>query len=136
MQKPFFEVFPTLQVEPELKSLLEEVQVTKASSNRARDRLRIYVSSQRLISKKKIFALERAIQDQLFPKNHLEVKIIEKFILSGQYNPQKLMDVYKDSVLEELKAYSLLEYNLLRRDRKSTRLNSSHIATSRMPSSA
>ena len=117
MQKPFFEVFPTLQVEPELKSLLEEVQVTKASSNRARDRLRIYVSSQRLISKKKIFALERAIQDQLFPKNHLEVKIIEKFILSGQYNPQKLMDVYKDSVLEELKAYSLLEYNLLRRAR-------------------
>ena len=47
--------------------------------------------------------------------NHdVSVKIIEKFCLSGQYNPQKLMDVYKDSILREFRTYSLLEYSMLR----------------------
>ena len=114
MQKLFFEVFPTLNVRPELKSLLSEVYVTKASSNRARDSLRIYLLGTRLIQKKYIFYLERSIKEQLFPRNPLTVKIIEKYTLSGQYNPQKLMDVYKDSILEEFKSYSMLEYNLLR----------------------
>ncbi len=114
MQKLFFEVFPTLDVNPDLKSLLSEVLVTKASTNRAKDYLRIYLLSTRLIQKINIFQLERAIKEQLFPSNPLTVKIIEKYRLSGQYDPKKLMDVYRDSVLEEFKTYSLLEYNLLR----------------------
>ena len=114
MQKLFFEVFPTLEVEPDLRSLLSEVLVTKVSTNRTKDHLRIYLLSTRLIQKTNIFQLEKAVKEQLFPSNELTVKIIEKFSLSGQYNPRKLMDVYKDSVLEELKAYSMLEYNLLR----------------------
>ena len=114
MQKLFFEVFSTLEVNPELKSLLSEVLVTKAATNAARDRLRIYLLSTRLIHKTGIFQLERAIKEQLFPASRLTVKIIEKYNLSGQYNPRKLMDVYKDSLLEEIKAISFLDYNMLR----------------------
>ena len=44
----------------------------------------------------------------------MQVKVIEKYLLSEQYTPEKLMDMYKDSMLEELKNYSLMEYNLLR----------------------
>ena len=114
MQKLFFEVFPTLEVSPDMRSLLSEVMVTKVATNRAKDHLRIYLLSTRLIHKTNIFQLEKAIKGQLFPANQLTVKIIEKFTLSAQYNPQKLMDVYRESVLEEFKEYSMLEYNLLR----------------------
>ncbi len=114
MQKLFFEVFPTLEVSSDLRSLLSEVVVTKVSTNHAKDRLRIYLSSTRLIQKRDVFQLEKTIREQLFPANNLTVKIIEKYQLSSQYNPRTLMDVYKDSVLEELRAYSMLEYNLLR----------------------
>ena len=39
---------------------------------------------------------------------------MEHYQLSAQYTPQTLMDIYKDSILEELKVYSLLIYNLFR----------------------
>ena len=42
------------------------------------------------------------------------VKIIESYQLSEQYTPETLLDVYKDSILDELKQFSVLEYNLLR----------------------
>ena len=114
MNKLFFEVFPDLKVASGLENLMTEVEVTKVSSNRRRDHLRVYLLSSRLINKGNIYRLESDIRKQLFPNHDISVKIIEKFQLSGQYNPRKLMDVYKDSVLEEFRAYSLLEYNVLR----------------------
>ena len=44
----------------------------------------------------------------------IQVKIIESYELSEQYTPKSLIEVYKDSILDELNAYSVLEYNLLR----------------------
>ena len=38
----------------------------------------------------------------------MTIKILEKYHLSGQYTPKKLMDVYRDSILMELKNYSIL----------------------------
>ncbi len=45
----------------------------------------------------------------------MTIKILEKYHLSGQYTPKKLMDVYRDSILMELKNYSILLYNMFRR---------------------
>ena len=114
MGKQFFEVFPELHVPSELGRLMEEVEVTKVSSNRDRDHLRVYLKSGRLIDKSNIYDLEHGIERQLFPEHEITVKIVEKYQLSGQYNPRKLMDVYKDSILEEFHTYSLLEYSILR----------------------
>ncbi len=114
MSKLFFEVFPDLKVPSGLENLMTEVEVTKVSSNRKRDHLRVYLLSSRLINKGNIYRLESDIRRQLFPNHDISVKIIEKFQLSGQYNPRKLMDVYKDSVMEEFRTFSLLEYNVLR----------------------
>lgn len=93
---------------------MTEVEVTKVSSNRRRDHLRVYLLSSRLIHKSNIYRLESDIAKQLFPNHGISIKIIEKFRLSGQYNPKKLLDVYKDSIMDEFRAYSLLEYNVLR----------------------
>ena len=84
---------------------MSEVEVTKVSANRQKDRLRVYLLSKRLINKTNIFRLESDIQKQLFPSHGITIKIIEKFQLSGQYNPRKLVDAYKDSILEEFRAY-------------------------------
>lgn len=114
MSKLFFDVFPELKVNQDMEKLLADVEVTKVSTNRQQNHLRVYLLSTRLIWKSNIFHLEGNIKKQLFPHHDVSVKIIEKYQLSGQYNPKKLMDVYKDSVLEEFRAYSLLAYNVLR----------------------
>ena len=114
MAKRFFDVFPSLQVEGDMKNLLTETEVTKVGMNHERDHLRVYLSSTRLIHKKDIRQLESAIAQQIFKGRMMQVKGIEKYHLSEQYTPEKLLDLYRDSILEELKDYSLMEYNLLR----------------------
>ncbi len=114
MTKPFFEVFPTLEVGADMKKLLSETEVTKVGMNRDKTGLRVYLSGSRLIHKKKIYQLETSIRQQIFAGRQMEVKIIEHYRLSEQYTPQTLLELYKDSILEELKHYSLMEYNLLR----------------------
>ena len=114
MPKMFFDVFPTLDVNAEMKKLLTEMEVTKVGMNHEQTKLRVYLLGTHLIHKKNIYALEKAIADQIFKGKQMEVKVIEKYQLSGQYNARTLMDIYKDSILEELRNYSLMEYGLLR----------------------
>ena len=115
MAKGFLEVFPDLHMTTEMEELLKLVDVERVSSTRDRSSIRIYIVSQRLIHKKNIYDLEKGIREQLFPGKKLTIKIVEKYRLSGQYTPQKLFQVYKDSLLMELKHYSIIEYNILRR---------------------
>jgi len=114
MEKNFFQVFPVLQVEADMKRVLSDTTVRRVVSNKERTKLRIYLDGTRPIHKKHIFKLERNIKKQLFPQQELTVKIIEHYKLSAQYTPKTLMDIYKDSILEEMKAYSLLIYHLFR----------------------
>ena len=114
MAKAFKDAFPTLQLDEELESLLDTTEVTKISANHDRSQIRVYLHATRLIFKNNIWKIEDAIRTQIFQNQDVTVKVIESFQLSEQYTPESLMDVYKDSILEELNAYSVLEYNLLR----------------------
>ena len=114
MSKAFREAFPTLKLEEELEGLLDTTEVTKISANHEHTHIRIYLRAKRLIFKKNIWKLEKAITEQIFQKRAIQVKIIESYELSEQYTPKSLIEVYKDSILDELNAYSVLEYNLLR----------------------
>ena len=58
MSKTFFEVFPTLDVEPEMKQLLETTEIIKVSANHERNHIRIYLNAERLIFRKNIRKLE------------------------------------------------------------------------------
>ena len=113
--KPFLEVFPTLQLKAELKSLLEQVEVERLSMSPNKDFLRIYMTCNRLVEKNKIWFLEEEIEKQLLAKTGTKVKIYEKFVLSSQYNPEKLMQVYGKWVYEEIRAYSPVEYSILKK---------------------
>ena len=113
--KSFLEVFPDLHIADNVRELFELVEVEKVATTRDRSSIRIYIVSPRLIHKQNIYKLEEGIKSQLFPGKRVTIKILEKYHLSGQYTPKKLMDVYRDSILMELKNYSILLYNMFRR---------------------
>lgn len=110
----FFDVFPTLKLTGDSKGLLAEAEVTKVTTTSAKTFIRVYIHSRRLITKDIIYKVENEIANQLFKESRIRVKIIEKFTLSSQYTPQKLYDAYKESILMELKNYSIIEYNIMR----------------------
>ena len=115
MTKGFVEVFPGLNVAAELKELLELVEVSRVTSSRDRSSLRVYLESPRLIHKQVIYDLEAGIKEQLFPGKQLTVTFQERYHLSEQYTPEKLMKVYKDSITLELKNYSIVEYTMFKK---------------------
>ena len=115
MAKNFLEVFPSLNIAEPLKELLALTEVEKVTSTRDRSSIRVYVKSPRLIHKQNIYDLEKGIKNQLFPDKQVTVKIQEKYRLSGQYTPEKLLKMYKDSLLLELKHYSIIEYTMFRK---------------------
>ncbi len=115
MEKDFFDVFPNLKVNSELREWLDMVWVTKVSCNSSKTRLWIYIKSERWIHKKHIFALEDQIERQCFPGLGMSVTVIERFFLSRQYTPENFLEVYQSSMELELKNYNMLEYNLFRR---------------------
>ncbi len=112
--KKFFEVFPSLQLEDKLQDLFGQVEVERISATKRKDFLRIYISSDRLIHKEYVMKAEESIKKQLFPSFSMTVKIYEKYHLSAQYNPEKFMHIYKDSILLELREYSPVEYNIFK----------------------
>ena len=91
-----------------------QTTVEKVTATKRKDFLRIYVNSSRLIYKQDIWETERQIKNQLFPSANMTVKIYEKFELSAQYTPEKLMDVYKESILLELKEAEHMMYTMFR----------------------
>ena len=107
--KSFLEVFPTLQMEHISRALLEHIQVEKVSANKEGSKMRIYVSSDILVEKRIIFDLEGIIKRQIFPTKKIQIKILENFRLSEQYTPKNLYDAYKESILLELREYSIAQ---------------------------
>ena len=115
MERKFSDVFPNLQVSKEAENLLAKVAVAKVAVTSARDFLRIFIVCETWIQKQIIYEIEEAIHRQCFDGEEITIKIIEKFHLSGQYTAENFFPMYRDSILLELKNYSIFEYNLLRR---------------------
>ena len=114
MAKAFFDVFPGLKLDGKLKSLFEQTQIERVTATKQKDFVRIYLSSERLIQKDDIFTVEGEIKKQLFAGCNITIKIHEKYRLSSQYNPEKLMEIYRDSILLELQEYSHLLYSMFK----------------------
>ena len=111
--KLFLEVFPTLNLDSDTADLFGNVEVTRVTRNRANNAVRIYIKSSRLIEKNIIRNVENEIHSQVFENMPVKISIMEKFSLSGQYTPDRLYKVYRESILSELRNYSIIEYNML-----------------------
>lgn len=110
----FFDVFDELDVSKSLADLFEEVEVIRVVASRSKDEIKIYVRSQRIISYANVKKMAEQIKRQLFPRMHKSIELYDNYILSAQYTPEKLFPIYKDSIYEELKERSILEFNALK----------------------
>ena len=106
--KAFFEVFPTLKVEESIQRLFADVKVRKITTNATRDFLHVYIFSRHVIQKKVIWQMEQKIKEQLFATVMVNIRLEEQYVLSEQYTPEELMSEYRDSIMLELKQYSVL----------------------------
>ena len=75
MSKPFFEVFPTLKLNAEIRMLYDGVEVTKVATNSTRDFIKVCLYSRHLIQKKYIYETERMLKQQLFGRSRVQVTI-------------------------------------------------------------
>ena len=84
-EKTFFEVFPTLRADGELKMLFQDVEVKKITTNSTREFLHIHMVSHHLIPKKVIWKMEQSIKEQLFGTASVAIQIEEFYVLSELY---------------------------------------------------
>ena len=98
----------------EIGVYLTDTEVTRVSKTSTNSLARVYLSSERLISKQVIYKAEDALKKQIFRMKNMDVRIIDRYRLSKQYTPVKIMEIYYDSILFELEKYWTLEYNLLK----------------------
>ena len=110
--KKFFDVFPTLKVNNEIRALFADVDVTKVATNADRTYLHVHFLSTHLLSKKHVYAMETTIKEQLFAQNLIYIKLVEKYQLSMLYTPENLLKEYHESILLELKNRSIVEHNM------------------------
>ena len=114
MSKAFLEVFPTLELNKHLHTMLENTIVERITGNRQKDFLRVYLYSDHLLEKELILETEKEIMKQLFPRDRVTVKIQEKFSLSSQYTLKNLLEIYQKSILTELERYNHILYSMVK----------------------
>ena len=115
--KKFLNILPDLKLSHEMTELFETVECEKVAASRDHSRIKIYIHSDRLIAHKAIRETERAIRSQMF-KDQVDVCLVEKYHLSRQYTPARLLEVYTGSLINELEEEGELSANLFRKAEK------------------
>lgn len=108
----FFETFYDLTVKEELRCVFQDVAVEKILMSRSKHMVKVYISSAHLIERRIIREMEQKIMKQLFGNSQNYVVLIEKYLLSKQYTPQNLYELYQNSIAEELKEQGILDYQI------------------------
>ena len=115
--KKFLNILPDLKLSHEMTELFETVECEKVAASRDHSRIKIYIHSDRLIAHKAIRETERAIRSQMF-KGQVDVCLVEKYHLSRQYTPARLLEAYTGSLIDELEEEGELSANLFRKAEK------------------
>ena len=115
--KKFLNILPDLKLSHEMTELFETVECEKVAASRDHSRIKIYIHSDRLIAHKAIRETERAIRSQMF-KDQVDVCLVEKYHLSRQYTPARLLEAYTGSLIDELEEKGELSANLFRKAEK------------------
>ncbi len=109
----FFDVFDKLNNLPnDLLGLFKEVSVKRVVLSKSKQEMKIYINSSRLIGRKHIKKMEFYLYKQLFSGTANLVSLCEEYQLSAQYNPETLYNLYKESILDEFRERSILEYKV------------------------
>ncbi len=114
MEKDFLDLFSKID-DDKLNPILKSAKILRISTNKTKDKMRIYLRFNSLVPKNSIWKLENAIKKEYFPGNTMEVNIIESFQLSDVYTSESLFDMYKDSIFEEIGKVSAITYSIMKK---------------------
>ena len=116
--KQFKEVFRGIKLDKETDMYFDEVYVTNVQFVKSTETFYVYIESKHLIAKKNIKKAEVSIRLFVFGEfSKSKVMIIERYLLSDQYDLAKLYRVYEDSMFEELRDVSSVFYTLVKNGR-------------------
>ena len=113
-RKEFFDVFKDIELDRTVGEYFTGVVVTGVALWKDARKLSVDIESTHLISRQFIRVAESAIAKLVFGDERSgRVEISERFLLSGQYTTEKIMELYFDSMLYELRDKSNIEYHLI-----------------------
>lgn len=108
-----FDGFETFKADRELSALFSNVELVRISINKENRLANIYLDSPKIIEYPKIAALEEEIYKQIFSKGFDKVHIEVHFSLSGSYPLSRIIDLYRESILAELKNINVFDYYIV-----------------------
>ena len=110
----FFEAFDQLDVKNDIREVLETVEVKRILMSKSTCSVRIFVESDHILTYQVRRKAEYELRKQILGEAIRCVRIVERYQLSKQYTPEKIMPMYFDSMLAELREESILDYNIVK----------------------
>lgn len=114
-EKAFKDTFPKLGLDKRYSELVGQAKVKNMTMYQEDGKFCINLVSENLIDKDIVYRVEAAIEEYLKNATHIKCHINERFVLSEQYTPAIVKDVYIDSLLLELEQSSKVDYRILKR---------------------
>lgn len=114
-QKQFKEVFPSVDLGRELNDLIGQTLVTAVSIDNGKRELEVHIVSDNLIALADIERVQDKLAQEIFGHTDATCKIYDTYELSSQYTLEALVNMYKDSLLLEIKHVSHFDYRILKR---------------------
>ncbi|MBR3599418.1 MAG: hypothetical protein IKL53_06000, partial [Lachnospiraceae bacterium] len=113
--KRFSEVFPSVDLGRELNDLIGQTKVTAISVDQDKQELMVHIVSDNLIDLTDIERAQKIIAKEVFGNSEATCIIRDTYELSSQYNLESLVNMYKESILLEVKHESHFDYRILKR---------------------
>ena len=114
-EKLFKQVFQGIKLDKDIDMYFDEVYVTNVQLVKSTETFYVYIESKHLIARQSIKKAEGSVRLFVFGEySKCKVKILERYILSEQYDLAKLYRIYKDSLLEEMRDASYVIYTLFK----------------------
>ena len=112
--KKFKEVFPGIELDDDINEYFDDVEVTRVEMVSSTTTIYVRIQSKHLIARPNIKKAEEALRLFVFGDEAGNVKIEDRYLLSGQYNLKNLMHIYGDSIMDELRDTSAIEHALVK----------------------
>ncbi len=108
-----FDGFTTFKADRELSALFSNVELVRISINKDEGLVNVYLDSPKIIEYPRIATLEEELYKQIFSESFNSLHVEVHFVLSGSYPLSRIIDLYRGSILEELKDTNIFDYYIV-----------------------
>lgn len=107
------ESFEKFKADKELSALFNNVELIKICISKEKREVSVHINSPKIIEYGMKARLEEQLHKQVFYAMADNVTVYEHFLLPGSFKLSKILSLYKESILEELRHINMLDYHIL-----------------------